>query len=631
MNHYPDHPVIPGEGPRRLRGEIKLYWWPLIAVGIVLLAWQPVSLVPQGGLDLSWTAGLDLATSHGLGYGRDIVFTYGPLGFLSVSQLWVANLGELAFAYLVVLRIAAAVALFAGARQSFSVPVCFALAVVVSSIDSGLTETGLLLIVAVSAIRTRLAGRPALLLASAIGAASGLELLNKISVGTAVTVMSLFTILSLPGRRLKLIAAAAGAGVITFLVCWVATSQPLGVIPDYLKSALAISSGYAAAMGYDTPTVDWAYTAALLILAAGVWAAVNSTAGGSRRQRIGASAVWTAFWFFAFKEAFVREEPLHVATFFYTILGGWFAFRWRLEQRALALVGLASLVIFALATQGRSLTSAVDPSANVTAAVANLNDITSAHNRAAAVAAGRQEIKTSEGIDAASLSLLRGRTVTVFPTEIALAWAYNLDWRPLPVLQSYVAYTPYLDRLDADFLASPRAPQRILMGRATGIDGRVLGFDEPQTTRAMLCRYRPIHADSAYAILAKGSDRCSSEQLLATDRVAWGEGAPVPAPPTSHSLVLVRISGAGVAGSELLRALVWKPALRFVVLDGGAYRLVEGTAGDGLALRATSGLDYPPPFSLVPQAKTIAVTKIGQRAAGRPITFRFYSQSFATQ
>jgi hypothetical protein len=605
----------------------------LIAVGIALLAWQPVSLIPQGGLDLSWTAGLDLATSHGLGYGRDIAFTYGPLGFLSVSQLWVANLGELAFAYLLVLRLAAAAALFAGARQSFSapVPICFALAVVVSSIDSGLTEPGLLLIVAVWAIRTRLAGRPALFLASAIGAASGLELLNKISVGTAVTVMSLLTVLSLPGRRLKLIAAAAGAGAITFLACWVATSQPLGVIPDYLKSALAISSGYAAAMGYDTPAVDWAYTAALLILAAGVWAAVNSTAGGSRRERIGASAVWIAFWFFAFKEAFVREEPLHVATFFYTVLGGWFAFRWRLEQRALALVGLASLVILALATQGRSLTSAVDPSANVTAAVANLNDITSAHNRAVAVAAGRQEIKTSEGVDPASLSLLRGRTVAVFPTEIALAWAYNLDWRPLPVMQSYVAYTPYLDRLDADFLASPRAPQRILMGPATGIDGRVLGFDEPQTTRAMLCRYRPIHADSAYAILARGSDRCSAEQLLATDRVAWGQGAQVPAPPTPHSLVLVKISGTGVAGFELLRALVWKPALRFVVLDGGRYRLVEGTAGDGLALRATTGLDYPPPFRLVPQTKMIAVMKAGETAAGRPITFRFYSQSFATR
>jgi hypothetical protein len=50
----------------------------------------------------------------------------------------------------------------------------------------------------------------------------------------------------------------------------------------------------------------------------------------------------------------------------------------------------------------------------------------------------------------------------VYPQEIALAWAYHLDWRPIPVLQSYSAYTSDLDQLDADFLTSTRAPQRIL-------------------------------------------------------------------------------------------------------------------------------------------------------------------------
>ena len=53
-----------------------------------------------------------------------------------------------------------------------------------------------------------------------------------------------------------------------------------------------------------------------------------------------------------------------------------------------------------------------------------------------------------------ALALLRGHTVAVEPYENQLAWAYRLKWRPLPVLQSYTAYTTGLDQEDASFAAS---------------------------------------------------------------------------------------------------------------------------------------------------------------------------------
>src|SRR5579871_4375598 len=43
----------------------------------------PVSIGLSGtGLDASWRLGLNLAHSQGLVAGRDIIFTYGPLGYL---------------------------------------------------------------------------------------------------------------------------------------------------------------------------------------------------------------------------------------------------------------------------------------------------------------------------------------------------------------------------------------------------------------------------------------------------------------------------------------------------------------------------------------------------------------------
>jgi hypothetical protein len=101
----------------------------------------------------------------------------------------------------------------------------------------------------------------------------------------------------------------------------------------------------------------------------------------------------------------------------------------------------------------------------------------------------------------------------------------------------------------------------------------------------------------------------------------------VPAPPNAHSFVFVRISGVQVGGLESLAALLDKPAQRDILLNGAFYRLVEGTAADGLLLRSSSGIDYPAPWNLAPQVTTISVSEAGQPSgSGAPITYAFYYQ-----
>ena len=63
----------------------------------------------------------------------------------------------------------------------------------------------------------------------------------------------------------------------------------------------------------------------------------------------------------------------------------------------------------------------------------------------------------------AQLAALRGHSVAVEPWEVAAAWAYGLDWLPLPVFQNYTAYTARLDRLNSEAIEDPaRGPERIL-------------------------------------------------------------------------------------------------------------------------------------------------------------------------
>ena len=55
---------------------------------IVVLILVPFPRLPIGtGDDSSWTSVLAYAYQHGLQFGRDIVFTYGPLGFLLTPYL----------------------------------------------------------------------------------------------------------------------------------------------------------------------------------------------------------------------------------------------------------------------------------------------------------------------------------------------------------------------------------------------------------------------------------------------------------------------------------------------------------------------------------------------------------------
>jgi hypothetical protein len=53
-------------------------------------------------------------------------------------------------------------------------------------------------------------------------------------------------------------------------------------------------------------------------------------------------------------------------------------------------------------------------------------------------------------------------SVDIHPRDQRLLIAQDLDFRPRPVIQSYLAYTDKLAQLNADFLASPAAPDNIL-------------------------------------------------------------------------------------------------------------------------------------------------------------------------
>jgi uncharacterized membrane protein len=126
------------------------------------------------------------------------------------------------------------------------------------------------------------------------------------------------------------------------------------------------------------------------------------------------------------------------------------------------------------------------------------------------------------------IAQLEGHTVAIDPYAAAIAPAYPaFTWRPVPIFQSYSAYTAALDGQNADMLRSAARPDRILRqfvprsvrgGRTVpyAMDGRDYWFESPEATVERLCRYEEVAVSGAYQVLAESGRSCGAETPLAT-------------------------------------------------------------------------------------------------------------------
>jgi hypothetical protein len=618
--------------PQRTRLTVAAFWVG-VPLAIMLLCWRGLPLKPhlQGGVVTSWGAGMHMAIHYGVTFGNHLIFTYGPLGFLSVPTLWYSDTGTLAVLYTVLLRFALALAMFYAARRSYGTLGGAIVAVLVVDASYYALVTVSFLVFCVWMIDRVCSTRQRLALLAAGGALAGVELLNKISTGMELAAMAVVLALTAPGRRRDQVSVTVVAMLLGLLVAWTVSGQDLGALAAYVRNSEQVVSGYAAAMSYEEAGLAWQYVAVVLAFACGVLGALQMTTGGPRRRRWGIVALWAVFCFFEYKQGFVRHEGEHATILFVALMGGFVALRWEGSRRLVGVSLTAMLFVFAVAAQDRAFFSVADPAKNLATAARQFVQVADPSRRAAITENGRQSIQLTYPIDQATLRLLRGHTVHLEPYQTAIVWAYDLDWDPLPAFQSYVAYTSALDREDADALSSARAPQRILRNRDRDFDGRVQSFDQGTTTRAMLCRYQELRTTESWQVLGLGHNRCVGAPLsLGTVHAAWNRKVAVPAPPNDHSFVFVRIGGVQVQGVERLYGLLFKPAIRTVLLDGRSHRLVEGTAADGLVLRAPGSVDFTAPFEVAPDAMRIGVARSGGGGGGEPITFSFFAQSVSS-
>jgi hypothetical protein len=597
-----------------------------LATVAAVLSWPEPDLSAQAGLDPSWGIGLHLAAREGMDFGTDVLFTYGPLGFLKSPVLVDPLTVRLAFAYTALIQfLLCLTSLLLIARATGSLIVAALGALVVGGVAAQEPAVVIGFAWAVALAAGLVEGRHATWLAAGLGVLAGIELLAKLNSGLTILVVGILAVAVAPARR-RLAVAYGVAAVLTFAAAWILTGQSLGALDDWVAGSFGILSGYSQTMGLSEPGSEWEYWAALVIVGVGFTAAWHG-GEGSRRLRVGLLLLWAALAFTSFKPGFVRHDPGHVDIFFASTLGGLLALSWVPHRRTTgALIALLALTALFGAT-GHDPSRALDPFDRVDAFADQtgvLADGSVTHER---IGGGIGALLGSYGMDADTFAQLEGRTVHADPWEVGAVFAQRLEWDPVPVFQSYSAYTADLDRRNARAFADAAGPERVLREIGVMIDGRNRAWESPLATREMLCHFREGSTSSRWQVLVRSPDRCGTPREVSTVQTSYRGTVEVP-PVRPGELLYVEVDGLAVGGLERLRALAWKAEVRWATINGArGFRLTPGTAANGLLLGVPREADYSREFALDQDADTLAFTKGDDGLDGGDLTLRFMAQA----
>ena len=206
-----------------------------VATAILALAWPFTQRAPIG-IDESWQAALHLAGTAGLHFGEDLVFTYGPLGFLSVPSPFFGPSSILAILATSAVYWAAAATLFVLARRLVpawvaGLVVLATARVVFQSLPPWEMLQALLFVWCVEAVLAGpgrfFGGRiRAEWLVVAAGIVAAVALLGKANVGVFGSGMLLVASAAIVRPWWRGVAIFAAVAAVASLAIWLVTGQP---------------------------------------------------------------------------------------------------------------------------------------------------------------------------------------------------------------------------------------------------------------------------------------------------------------------------------------------------------------------------------------------------------------------
>jgi len=180
-----------------------------------------------------------------------------------------------------------------------------------------------------------------------------------------------------------------------------------------------------------------------------------------------------------------------------------------------------------------------------------------------------------------TLELLGNHTVDVIPFDIGLVYAYDLNYQPRPLIVS-VGYTQNSDKIGSKHFASTSSPDYILYEKIT-LDYHYPLFDEPATFRSLLCNYHPAHSDGGRIILEKNNKNiCLKEEIISEQTVNFEQKVSVPTNVEGYLFAKINIQQNFLG--KILDFIYKQPQVFININEESVFRFITSTAQNGILL-----------------------------------------------
>lgn len=453
------------------------------------------------GLTISWRYALNKLTSlNDVKFGTDIVFTYGPLGFLTSPMYINGNFVFATLIYIVMwtstmilfykllkksinsiyMIILSLFVMFLGSPANAAdlyIQYCVLIALAVLWIDMGDIFATVFLVVA-----TTIAFFFKFSITIAIIGTFVFFLVSKITVKDYKRIWIVF----LP--------------CITIPVSYIIYNPSLHGFLQFVKGSWEVSKGFNTAMSinpYD-PYVFW------MFLLMTIYIAIMISQLIFKKQKNFLIMLWLApCLFMSYKHGYVRADEVHVvgayaeilATFSVVILlfdvEGLYEEMVKKTKKGMIQASLiASLLLGTILDYSTSL----NPWKNLTSRIQSI----SAAFYSMTEDRYEDNLDDIRAIPGGILGVIGDCSYTSYPWEITFIEPTEdvaNNFIPLPTIQMYSAYTPYLDNKTAYLFNRESAPEYIIFNFDT-IDGRIPLLEAPSTWKAMQDNYEIIMFDS---------------------------------------------------------------------------------------------------------------------------------------
>jgi len=583
-----------------------------------------MAITSGGDVDGSWQYALNYLPHTAYLFGRDAVFTYGPLGFLFRPQ----NIGNnLAFglAFQIAMHVLFILALcyfLYRARHKLQVILFVVLYLAVNLLSYGVLHEynlsltlAMLLCICFDSNRFLCYGSLSL-----SGLLAGLLLFTKFSVGIIALSMlfacAIIIIYSQRGKAWKRLIVMGGSYLLTVSIIAFASMKSAGNIFKWIIYSLDIANGYGEAMSIEgsnlTLVLGLLVVAAFLVLVLILWR--------QKANCLYAALILTLPALMTFKHAFCRQDIWHELFIFAIPAMVCVVILNAVGKKEIITCLAGFLVIFSLTApmyQPKSLTAQqiydLIRGNKSMAGVGTIvqDNIKMLSNSKAGYLEGRWGLSNINNIinfkalqrdldEQGMASLAKDRlpaemvsviksgygALGVIPWEICYCPANGLEWKPGFTLQSYHANTSSLDLRDAANYTGEAAPEYILVEFGT-IDYRNIVLDTPAVWLNILSNYEVAYQDNAGRLLLKKRIQEVADTRRSLGSVTARADTWIDVPQTNNLLfanVNMQLNLEGRLARTFFRVT---PVYIDLIYESGrnaSYRLVADTARNGLLI-----------------------------------------------